>query len=1463
MTPAEVLSGFHPAVRDWFGSEFRAPSDVQLRAWPEIAAGRHVLATAPTGSGKTLAAFLWAIHQLISGVWEAGGVRVLYVSPLKALGADIQRNLDAPLSGISRTAAKAGIAARIPRVAMRSGDSTGTERRSLLRYPPEILVTTPESLNIMLTGRHAPVYFAGVRCVILDEIHAVAGSHRGVHLMTGVERLCHIAGEVQRVALSATVEPVSVISRFVGGFGQGGRARPVTVLQSQDAKDYRLLVEHANTESRDSFWADLTGRVTGIVEQQAPVLVFANSRRHAEHFTLRLNENRDAPLAWAHHGSLSREVRQDVEERLKSGTVPAIVSTSTLELGIDVGSLRHVILLGSPPDIGSALQRLGRAGHQVGAPSSGTLFPLHGRELVDAAMIAAGVRDRAIEEISPPRAPLDILSQVILSMVANRDWHRKELLGVLRGAWSYAELPEPDLDEVLRMLSGFYENTRIPELRPRLDWDRETDVITAREGADRLVYLSGGSIPDRGYYRMRAGSGGPVLAELDEEFVFERKSGDSFVMGTRLWTITRITDSEVEVKPGGGASRVIPFWKAEQRNRPFATAERVLKQLQRLGALDAAAATDDLRALGFSDGASEALLAYLQKQRDHAGGLLPARTHLVIEGCDGGRGGTPFVMLHSLWGGRINHPLAICLTEYFRARDGRTLTTSGGDDGIIIQCADVEERDEILAILEQGLPFATRDLDELLRSGVERTGLFGARFREAAGRALLLPRRGFKRRQPLWVSRQRAKDLFERLRDYPNFPIVREAWRALLQDEFDLPGLRKRMEELSDGSVGISGFHSFSPSPFAESALFWHTESLMYASDAPGPAGGSAAAVEQIIADALQGAVVAVPRAAVDAVRGRLQRRDGVWASRDAQAVSDWLAERLWATEAEYQDRLARLEPDPASGDALQAPIRAGDLAAKLKPGFVISPLQAARLAAAVAAADPAEYTPEQADGEADDLSDILGEWLRWTGAIPVDALATSVPLPEALLDAALSALLEDGTALRGNIVADDGAQWLVHLEAYEAMVRQARRDRRQSVDTRPGELLARDLAQRLLPIQSVEARAPTLQDALLPLLGYPAPQAVWERIILPMRTRDYRAQELSRLIREEGLRWIGAGSRRVAFVLDDELDVFLPAGPGTAAEEVGHQAGTLLDALSNAGETGADRAELAQRTGLRLAEVDAALQELAAAGRVSSDQIPRFHVPSPKGDASSGPAPGSPGMGGGTRGGVRRRDHWRSGRAGQGDHRTERWFMLPQPAEPDSLEAQELGRQRARVLLDRYGIVFRALCERELPGFRWARIAQSLRLMELAGEVVGGVFYQGLDTLQFARESDLAALSPATALEGPGLWLVNSMDPASACGLGLPGGPAVARAPGTWLGYRGTKLVLEIRREGRAIDSRNGCSPGELATLMLKLARMPGAGHRILVEEIDGVRARESEAAQALLSAGFRDEYRHLVYLR
>ena len=330
MSASGVLSRFHPAVRAWFEQTYSVPSHVQARAWPEISAGRHILATAPTGSGKTLAAFLWAIHTLVSGAWEGGALRVLYVSPLKALGADIQRNLTAPLAGIQRAAEELGTGVYVPRVAMRSGDSAGAERRNMLRYPPEILVTTPESLNIMLTGRHAPTYFAGLRCVILDEIHAVAGSHRGVHLMTGVERLCHLAGEIQRIALSATVQPLSVISRFVGGFGQGGRARPVTVLQSPDSKDYRLRVEHAETASRDAFWADLSLRVSEIVEREHPVLVFANSRRHAEHFTLRLNENRDAPLAWAHHGSLSREVRQDVEERLKAGSVPAIVSTSTL-----------------------------------------------------------------------------------------------------------------------------------------------------------------------------------------------------------------------------------------------------------------------------------------------------------------------------------------------------------------------------------------------------------------------------------------------------------------------------------------------------------------------------------------------------------------------------------------------------------------------------------------------------------------------------------------------------------------------------------------------------------------------------------------------------------------------------------------------------------------------------------------------------------------------------------------------------------------------------------------------------------------------------------------------------------------------------------------------------------------------------------------------------------------------------
>ncbi|MEE9562520.1 MAG: DEAD/DEAH box helicase, partial [Thermoanaerobaculia bacterium] len=587
----EALAVFHPLVARWFGERLGAPTEVQSGSWPRIAAGEHVLITAPTGSGKTLTAFLWALNQLLTGAWSGGRVRVLYVSPLRALNNDIQRNLLGPLGELQQVFADAGHMAQPVRVLTRSGDTPPGERQRMARHPPEVLITTPESLNILLTSKGGRTLLGDLSSVVLDEIHAVASSKRGTHLATAVERLTLLSGEFQRIALSATVKPLERVARFVGGYSHhpraagaepGYEARQVSIVEATTPKRYDLRVLHPAPPADEppavtpppgaasgSVWEPLVEDLRSRIKKRRSTLVFANSRRVTEKLTRLLNEDESSDLAYSHHGSLAREIRAGVEERLKEGRLAAIVATNSLELGIDIGSLDEVVLVQTPPTVASAVQRIGRAGHGVGEVSHGRLYPLFERDYLSAAVVARSVLDQDIEEVRPIIGALDVLAQIVLSMVATESWGIDELFDFIRTTYPYRELTRRQFDLVLEMLAGRYADSRVRELEPRISIDRVAGTVVGRRGAARLVYLSGGTIPDRGYYHLRLEASMAKIGELDEEFVWERSVGDTFTLGAQSWRIRTITHNDVLVSPAHRSSAMAPFWRAEERDRSF------------------------------------------------------------------------------------------------------------------------------------------------------------------------------------------------------------------------------------------------------------------------------------------------------------------------------------------------------------------------------------------------------------------------------------------------------------------------------------------------------------------------------------------------------------------------------------------------------------------------------------------------------------------------------------------------------------------------------------------------------------------------------------------------------------------------------------------------------------------------------------------------------------------------------
>ncbi len=1467
---------FDPTVARWFAARMGAPTEIQARAWPRIAAGAHVLVSAPTGSGKTLTAFLWALDRLLTGAWDGGGVRVLYVSPLKALNTDVRVNLLAPLAGLRHAFDAEGRAAAPVAVLTRSGDTPPGERRRMARRAPEILITTPESLNVLLTSRGGRGMFGGVRTVLLDEVHALAGNKRGALLAVALERLCALAGEVQRVALSATVAPLEEIAAWVGGAG-----RSVEPIVSRAPKRYELSVSYPLADpvppgpsgtaglpgpsgtpgtpdhgplaaaDADGPWPAVVRDVKRTLARHRSTLVFANSRRVVEKLTRFLNEDEPREIAWAHHGSLSREVRRVVEERLKAGALRAIVATNSLELGIDVGALDEVVLVQSPPALASAVQRIGRAGHGVGQASRGRFVALAPRDLLDAAVCARAVAAGDIEPVRPLEAPLDVLAQALVSMVATGAAPADELYAVIRRAAPYRALPRRVFDLVLEALAGRFADARVPELRPLVSLDRLDGTVRGRPGAERLVYAAGGTIPDRGLFRLRRADGGAPIGELDEEFVWERATGDAFTLGVQTWRIEKITHNDVFVVPSEARQALAPFWRADARHRGHLFGLRIGEFLERAEPrLDDPAFATELRATSYlTTRAADALAAWLREQRERLGGLLPHRRRLVAERAHDPGGGPGWLVLHTFWGGRVNQPLALALAASWAER-GRGDLRPDYDDGCLAFL--LPEHASVRDLLDGVGP---DNVDRLLRGVLSRTGTFGARFREAAGIALLLPRRGFGQRTPLWFTRQKAKDLLAAVARRDDFPVTLEAWRSCLDDEFDLPALRARLAELHDGAIELAEVATAEPSPFAAGVVWKRTNELMYADDRP--AGAGAAAHPGLLAEVARSAHLR-PRLApalVAPFRARLQRTAPGYAPRTPEDLLDWLVERQALTRAEWDALGAAVARDHG--------ITVAELAAGRPGRFDLDgPL--------VTAAQETAWVARAVGGDDDDgLQELLAARLRFDGPVPVDALARDLGADPARVARALEALCADD-----RVVVDELTEGAAGLEACDAenlerLLRRARGAGRAAASFAPRPLahLAPFLAawQGVAALGATPARgaagaagmdADALRDALEPLLGVPAPADLWETDVLPARVPGYRPEALDALLADSDLGWFGCGTERVAFGLAPDLPLYL-AG---AADDAGDVAALF------GGAHGAFAFEdLVARSGRDSAEVGARLWALAWAGRATTETFApvRRGVETGFRPADASGAAGAAGVAGAaTRGRPRatlraslraplraplRFGRWQATRPFGGA-----WRALPVPEPPeDALEEDARDRERARVVLDRYGIVFRDLLARELPALQWGRLFRALRLLELSGEAIGGQFFDGLPGLQFAAPAAFRLLQEG-GYEPHAFW-VGAADPASPCGLAPPEAGAAwpRRLASTLLVFDGPRLVVTAERRGRrlTLDLPPGHPdlPAALAPLAAQLSRAVRPLRAIACEEVNGAPAATSPYRAAL----------------
>lgn len=1461
MISTDALAQFHPLVAAWFRDQVGTPTDVQAAAWPRIAAGEHVLITAPTGSGKTLTAFLSAINQLITGAFPTGRCSVLYISPLKALNNDIQRNLLTPLEQLEAVFTAHGLPFPQIRVLTRSGDTPAKERRQMQRRPPEILITTPESLNLLLSSEGGIAMLGSLKTVILDEIHAVIDTKRGTHLITAVERLVRLSGEFQRIALSATVRPLELVAAFVGGYqrldGDRFQARRMQLVRSAAGKDYQVQVRFPVREIEEmrpgSIWKPLVRDCVDIIERNRSTLLFTNTRRLAETITWKINAEADALLAYAHHGALSREIRREVERKLKAGRLRAIVATNSLEMGIDIGALDEVVLIQSPNSIASAIQRVGRAGHRVGETSRATLFPTHPQDLLEATVLARNILQGNIEQANVVRCPLDVLAQVLISMTVTATWDLDELFSEVRRSYPFHELTRGQFELVLEMLAGKYAATRIRELNARLSIDRIDNTVAARPGARQDLYMSGGMIPDRGYFHLRLLDSNALIGELDEEFVWEASVGKTLTFGTQNWRIEKITHNDVFVVPGQHKAREAPFFKGEELDRDFHLSEQIGLFLEEAnGRLDDKTFLAELMTdYRLEREAAEILIEFLKRQRASCGCALPHRHHLLIEHVAAGPDGHPGsqVIIHTNWGSRVNRPFAMALAAAWDERFGEQVEVYTADDQIYLLMTGEIGSDELLALV------SSDRLESLLRRKLEGTGFFGARFRECAGRALLLTRRKIRERMPLWVSRLRSKKLMDSVLNYGDFPILLETWRCCLQDEFDMESLRLLLRELETGVLAWSEVRHDTPSPFAQTTSWRQINQYMYADDTP-----AGRTTSQLRTDLLQEAVFTPglrPALAPEMVARFVAKRQRLapdYAPQSPRDLLDWVKERLLIPHPEWRQLLAAIQRDHALSEEELLQGTAGKLAL-LQPAGAPAPLIAAvellprlrplwddvqvtSLAGKLAALPRGLVTGELEDDER--LTGFLEEWLRFFGPVNAADLETVLGIPRTRLAPALEDLLDTQRVIQGQLVRDGRDDDYCDSENFEILLRMTRAAATPNFTPLPAEVLPLFLAQQqglCVPGESAD----DLWARLEQLSGYAAAAEQWEEAILPARMRQYDPAWLDSLLQEGGVHWLGLAKQRVSFCLEDDL-ALVHAAKANPADD-------LRDLLPDQ-HARYNLQALAMKNPSRLQDLVGRLWEGVWHGVISNDSVAALRRGITNGfqPPKLSEAEGRGGRRSAGRGGYAR---WAGAAPFAGN-----WYRLPAPPPAeDAMEEEERAKDRVRLLLARYGLLFRELLQWELPAMQWPGLFRALRLMELSGEILCGCFFHGIPGLQFIAPPAFRTLQRSLPAET--IWWLNACDPASCCGLQLDAfrGQYPRRLPANYLVFCGQQLVLTLQRTGKELTfltpTDDPCLPDYLAPLHHLLTRRFQPVLHLTVETINGDPASDSPYLPAL-ATGF-----------
>ena len=1548
---AQALRAFSPATATWFAEVFAAPTAAQIGAWQAISSGENALVIAPTGSGKTLAAFLAALDSLIQDPKPPAKqrCRVLYVSPLKALAVDVERNLRAPLAGITQTALRLGQTPPSLSVGVRSGDTSAGDRRKIVTHPPDILITTPESLFLMLTSAARDV-LRYVHTVIIDEVHALAGTKRGAHLALSLERLDALVADsnksnqtarpVQRIGLSATVRPPERVARYLGGSHQ------VTVVAPPAAKAWDLSVvvpvedmgDLASTAStptldldvdgapppRPSIWPHVENQILDLINAHRSTIVFANSRRLAERLTAHLNElqaertaaahsaESDEPdefpallaefpppaeimaqsgasaghdgstgypvVARAHHGSVSKEQRAQIEGDLKSGQLPCVVATSSLELGIDMGAVDIVVQVEAPPSVASGLQRVGRAGHQVGATSRGVFFPNHRGDLIESAVVVERMRAGAIEEVTTLRNPLDVLAQQIVAIVAsaaigsNVDSQNQqpteitadEVYALVRRADGYRDLPHSAFEATLDMLSGRYPSEDFAELRPRLVWHRDTGVLSARPGAQRLAVTSGGTIPDRGLFGVfligeGSASGkhnpGRRVGELDEEMVYETRVGDVFTLGTTSWRVEQITHDQVLVSPAPGTPGRLPFWKGDSPPRPLELGRAFGAFVRELAGLESDQAYVRLREAGLDELAARNLQSYLTEQHQ-ATNALPTDTTVVVERFRDELGDWR-VCVHSPLGSGVLTPWALAIERAARERYGIEVQATATNDGIVLRVPDTsaEPPGAELVIVDPD------QLESIVTDEVGGSALFAARFRECAARALLLPRRDPRSRSPLWQQRMRSAQLLTVAAQYPEFPIVLETMRECLNDVFDLDGLLEVQRELAARTIRLVEVETREASPFAKSLLFGYVGAFVYEGDVP-------LAEKKVAALSLDASLLA-----------ELLGRDGLRQLLDPAVIAateadlQGLSEQRRATSAEQLFDLIRTAGPFTPAELADRVAEGLDLHAALTELTLARRLVQLRIAGQEMVA-VVEDVPRLRDGlgvpvppgvaagfeevSNQPIHDLVLRWARTHGPFTVLTVARRYGLGRVVIADACSDLVRSGQLVRGSFVDPDPAagdeEQLCHTQVLALIKRRSLAALRREVEPVEQVVFARFLAEW----QGVGSHArgtDAVLSTLEQLAGYAMPASAVESMILPARVEDYRPAMLDELTSAGEVFWVGDGAigDRDGWVRFQLAGSDSPLDPALARSGVeSAQARQLLERFAPGGAYFFDALLSPDAEPDRSSWV-AALWQLVWAGLVSSDTFTAVRNLTMAGAHKPARRPPPRNY----------RGRPRIPRPGRGDRPTRlsspttvgRWSLVAPATQPPSARLAEA----MFTQLDRYGVVTRGsvLTESVEGGFGTAY--RALSALEESGQCRRGYLIEGLGAAQFASTGAVDRLrsEQTESSERRGLVLA-ACDPANPYGAALPWpereGHRPGRKPGALVTLVDGHLVFYVERGGKTLLSFTD-DPVMLAPAAAALARSVRLGQlgRLTVERADGQHVFGSApVSRSLQDAGF-----------